>query len=93
MFEVAYHPEAAKELRALRAHDRARVLDAIERHLFETPLMLTRNKKILDLGEEGFIHQLRVGEFRVFYDVEEIERIVIVRHVRRKGRKTTGEVL
>ena len=93
MFAVAYHPEAARELRALRAHDRARVLDAIERHLIEAPLMLTRSKKVLDLGEEGFVHQLRVGDFRVFYDVDETERVVIVMHVRRKGRKTTGEVL
>lgn len=93
MFEVAYHPEAARELRALSAHDRARVLDAIEKHLVEAPLMLGRSKKILDLGKEAFVHQLRVGDFRVFYDVDETERIVIVRHVRRKGRKTTGEVL
>ena len=93
MFEVAYHPEAAKQLRALRAHDRARILDAIERHLVEAPMVLTRSKKVLDLGEEGFVHQLRVGDFRVFYDVDETEQIVIVRHVRLKGRKTTGEVL
>ena len=45
------------------------------------------------MGEEGFVHQLRVGDFRVFYDVDETERVVIVMHVRRKGRKTTGEVL
>jgi len=93
MFEIVYHPGAAKELRALRAHDRGRILDAIERHLFEAPLVLGRCKKILDLGEDGFVHQLRAGDFRVFYDVYEAERRVVIRHVRRKGRKTTGEVL
>ena len=93
MFEVVYHPEAARELRALRAHDRTRVLDAIEKHLFKAPLMLGRSKKLLDLEEGGFVQQLRVGDFRVFYDVYETERRVIIRHVRRKGRKTTGEVL
>ena len=93
MFEVAYHPDAAKELRALRANERARILDEIEKHLVEAPRRLTRSKKVLDLGEEGRVHQLRVGEYRVFYDVDEVERIVIVRHVRLKGRKTTGEVL
>ena len=93
MFKVAYHPEAAKELRALRVHDRARILDAVEKHLVGAPLTLAQSKKILDLGEEGLVHQLRVGNFRVLYDVDEAERRVIVRHVRRKGRKTTGEIL
>jgi mRNA-degrading endonuclease RelE of RelBE toxin-antitoxin system len=93
MFEVGYHPEAARELRALRAYDRARILDAIERHLLVSPLTLGRSKKVLDLGEEGHVHQLRVGDFRVFYDVDETERMVLIRYVRRKGRKTTGGVL
>ena len=92
MFEVAYHPEAARELRALRAHDRARIMDAIEKLLVDAPLELTRSKKVLDLVEEGLLHQLRVGDFRVFYDVDEAERMVVVRSIRLKGRKTTGEV-
>ena len=49
-------------------------------------------RKRLDFVECGFIFQLRVGDFRVFYDVDEDEGLVVVRHVRRKGRRTTGEV-
>lgn len=37
--------------------------------------------------------QLRVGEFRVFYDVDEVEHVVYVRRVIRKGTKTTGEIV
>ena len=54
--------------------------------------MLGRSKKILDLGEEIFVYQLRVGDFRVFYDVYETEQRVIIRHGRRKGRRTAGEI-
>ena len=39
------------------------------------------------------VWQLRVGDFRVFYDVDEREREVVVRAVRRKGSKTTQEIL
>lgn len=39
------------------------------------------------------VWQLRVGDFRVFYDVDEARREVVVRAIRRKGRKTTKEVL
>lgn len=36
---------------------------------------------------------LRVGEYRVFYDVDEEAQLVRVRAVRRKGRRTTEEIL
>jgi mRNA-degrading endonuclease RelE of RelBE toxin-antitoxin system len=39
------------------------------------------------------VWQLRVGEFRIFYDVDDTRREVIVRAVRRKGTKSTEEIL
>jgi len=39
------------------------------------------------------VWQLRVGDFRVFYDVDEQQQEVIVRAIRRKGSKTTKEIL
>lgn len=93
MFRVEYQPEAAGELNALRAFDRVRILGAIKRHLTATRGTMGGSKKLLDLGSGNVVHQLRVGDYRVFYDVDEAERQVIVRHVRRKGQKTTGEIL
>ena len=51
-----------------------------------------RLKTIL-LAEGRTIRHLRVGDFRVFYDIEPEQRLVLVRAVRSKGRKTTGEIL
>jgi mRNA-degrading endonuclease RelE of RelBE toxin-antitoxin system len=93
MFQIAYRQEAAEELEAVRAFDRVRILAAISRHLSRAPARMGGRKKRLDLGEDDFIYQLRVGDFRVFYDVAEAEELVIIRHVRRKGRRTTGAVL
>ena len=39
------------------------------------------------------VWQLRVGHWRVFYDVDEDVKSVIVRAVRKKGRKLTEETL
>jgi len=39
------------------------------------------------------VWELRVGEYRVFYDVDSDRSVVIVQAVRRKGRRTTGETL
>jgi mRNA-degrading endonuclease RelE of RelBE toxin-antitoxin system len=38
------------------------------------------------------VWELKVGEYRVFYDVDEGRALVIVQAVRRKGRKRTGEI-
>ena len=93
MYAVRYQPEAVSELYAVRAFERVRLLDAIARDLMQAPTASRGRKKRLDLGGGSFIWQLRVGDYRVFYDVDERERTIIVRHVRRKGRRTTGEIL
>ena len=58
--------------------------------------METRNKKILVGLTPPWEHQppvweLRVGEYRVFYDVDEPDRRVTVRAVRRKPPHATTE--
>jgi mRNA-degrading endonuclease RelE of RelBE toxin-antitoxin system len=92
LYTVKYQPKAAAELNDLRAFDRVRILDAISRDLTHSPEEPRGRRKRLALGAGGVIWQLRVGDFRVFYDVDEAAAVVIVRHVRRKGRKTTGEI-
>jgi mRNA-degrading endonuclease RelE of RelBE toxin-antitoxin system len=37
------------------------------------------------------VWQFRAGDFRVFYDVDEERRKIIVRAIRRKGTTTTRE--
>lgn len=93
MYAVVYQPEAVAELNELRAFDRVRMLDAIANSLRSAPTSVGSKRKRLDLGGGDFIWQLRVDEYRVFYDVVENKKLVIVRHVRIKGRKSTGEIL
>ena len=85
MCDVRYRPEAVAELNELRAFDRVRLLDAIAKTLRDTPASPGGKKKRLDLGGGDFIWQLRVNNYRVFYDVVEAERLVIVRHVPAQG--------
>ena len=75
-----------------------RILKEVEAQLTKEPTRPTRRKKLL----EGLVRpwvsvrpvwQLRVGDFRVFYDVDEEGQEVIVRAIRRKGTKTTKEIL
>ena len=68
--DIVLAPSAVRQLKALRAHIRAEV-DAIERHLRHQPDKTSRSriKRLRGLTRPQF--RLRVGEVRVFYDIEE----------------------
>jgi len=101
MFAVRFSVGVERDLRALRAYDQTLVLDAIEEQLTHRPDVATRRRKMLEditAPEEWAaappIWQLRVGAFRVFYDVDREKQVVWVRAIRRKpAHKTTGEIL
>jgi mRNA-degrading endonuclease RelE of RelBE toxin-antitoxin system len=79
-YEVVLAPEAARAFRSLPAHRRAEVRDALERHLREQPIRVSKSriKRLQGLSQPQY--RLRVGEVRVFYDVtgEAVEVLAIV---------------
>ena len=98
MFEIRLARGALQDLKSLRARDRARVVDEIERCLVEQPQEPSRNRKQLTALVPPWEHappvwELRVDDYRVFYDVDAGARVVVVRAVRRKGRSTTKEIV
>jgi mRNA-degrading endonuclease RelE of RelBE toxin-antitoxin system len=79
-FEIILSPEAAEDLRALKANIRSTVRDAIKTHLRHEPMKTSRSriKRLRGMGRPQY--RLRVGEVRVFYDVsaETVEVLAIV---------------
>src|SRR5262249_46007503 len=66
-----------------------RVLEKIDEQLTHNPTEETRNKKVLvglkpPWEHEEPVRELRVGKYRVFYDVDEEAGRVIIRAVREK---------
>ena len=99
MYTIEYTEGVVEYLRSLRAYERRRILDTIDEQLSDAPTQPTRNKKIL-IGlkppweQEEPMWELRVGQYRVFYDVNETAERVIVRAVRQKRpHQTTEEIL
>ena len=95
-FEIQVVDLAAEELKEIRAFERRRIVDEIESQLANQPTQVTKNRKRLDPAVADFEHvppiwELRVGEFRVFYDIDESAQIVFVRAVRRKRQDQTTE--
>ncbi len=80
-YEVILAPEAAGELRALRANVRSACRDALERHLRHAPKKVSKSriKRLRSLSHPQF--RLRIDDVRVFYDVTEtsVEVLAIMR--------------
>ena len=78
--EIILAPEAVEDLRGLRAHLRATVRDAIERHLRHEPRKTSRSRIKRLRGLRRPQYRLRVDEIRVYYDVVEnrVEVLAIV---------------
>jgi mRNA-degrading endonuclease RelE of RelBE toxin-antitoxin system len=95
VFEIRFSEGVEEDLRKIRMYYRNQILDAIEERLAHEPDIGSKNRKRLENlipPWEGVspIWELRVGEYRVFYDVSLEESVVYVRAVRRKlrGAKT-----
>ena len=69
--EIILAPEALRDLRALAAHIRSEVRDALETHLRHEPTRTSKSriKRLRGLARPQY--RLRVGDIRVFYDVVE----------------------
>jgi mRNA-degrading endonuclease RelE of RelBE toxin-antitoxin system len=80
MFEIEFTPEAIDDLKSFRKSEQQSVFDQINEQLFYEPMADTRNRKKLrpnDVAE----YELRVGRFRVFYDVDEQAKTVKIEAV------------
>jgi len=99
MYEIEYVEGVADDLKRLRVGQHKRILDSIDKNLKYEPTRQTRNRKILVglIPPWEYIEpvwELRVGEYRVFYDVDEEASAVLVRAIRHKPpHKTTEEIL
>ena len=89
--DVAYD-----ELAAIKAFYRNQIADAIVEQLPHEPTTATKNRKMLLGIQPDFEHQppvweLRVGRYRVFYDVNEELKSVLIRAIRLKPPQQTTE--
>jgi mRNA-degrading endonuclease RelE of RelBE toxin-antitoxin system len=91
VFEIQLAEGVEEDLKKIRLYYRNQILDAIQEQLTHEPDTTTRNRKLLKNLNPPWqtvapIWELRVGEYRVFYDVSPTESVGYVRAVRRKGR-------
>ena len=69
-FDIFLAPQAVEDFKRLKAHRRAELRDALEAHLRHEPTKTSRSriKRLRGLSQPQY--RLRVGDVRVFYDVD-----------------------
>ena len=77
-YTVELKPRAIKDMKNLQAQDASRIAEALERMQFG---MAGDVKKLTNFTPE---YRLRVGQFRVLFEVEGKARIVVYRIIHRR---------
>lgn len=73
---IEYSPDAEEHLRSLTARQQAIALNAVDRKLSHEPAVETRNRKPMRPNPVA-PWELRVGDLRVYYDVENEPEAVV----------------
>ena len=76
-YEIRYSSEAVEQLRKLRVFDRTAILDQIEQVLRVNSTVVSKSRIKQLRVPAPTQYRLRVGEFRVFYDVAENAVLII----------------
>lgn len=76
-FEIRFSQEAGQDLAWFRKRDQKIVMDTTERQLKDQPDVETRHRKRLRPGHLTE-WELRIGNHRVFYDVHDADRVVMI---------------
>lgn len=89
MYSIRFALGVLSDLKRLSAYHRTILFEAIETQLAHEPTAQTRNRKLLvnlvpPWDAVPPIWELRVGEYRVFYDVSAEGKAVFIRAIRRK---------
>jgi mRNA interferase RelE/StbE len=78
-FKVLLHPKAAKELQKIEKQTRARIIDSAKQ-LRENP------EKLGKLLKQSDFWSLRVGDYRIIYEIDQNKEQVVILFVGHRGK-------
>lgn len=76
-YTIEYSPETEEHLAALTARQRSTVFDTVDEQLSHQPTVETKNRKPMRPNPIA-PWELRIGKLRVYYDVDELKKIVTI---------------
>lgn len=88
MYEIEYTEEAAEDLAYFQKHEQQIIVNGIEQQLRYQPTIETRNR-FRRTPPDLASWELRIGIFRVYYNVDDTVRIVDIERI---GEKPNNEI-
>jgi mRNA-degrading endonuclease RelE of RelBE toxin-antitoxin system len=82
-YKISFTEEALEDFAWFKKNKQNEIRDGIYKNLEREPTVETRNRKRLRQNQTAE-WELRIGSFRVFYDVDEIVRIVAIEAIAEK---------
>jgi len=82
-YKISFTESALEDLAWFKQNEQNEIRDGIYANLEHEPTVETRNRKKLRPNETAE-WELRIGRFRVFYDVDEAVRIVAIEAIAQK---------
>jgi mRNA-degrading endonuclease RelE of RelBE toxin-antitoxin system len=79
-YTIDYTASAEGDLATFRTYEQRLIVDAIDQQLLSEPHQQTRNQKLLDPNPLA-TWELRIGRYRVFYDLDTVLWLVLVKAV------------
>lgn len=93
-YEVFLKPSAVDDLDGLRKYDATQIADAIETCLTHEPAKVSKSRIKRLRGVSNPDYRLRVGDYRVFYNVDEdLHRVEVLRVMHKDQTKSYYEEL
>jgi mRNA-degrading endonuclease RelE of RelBE toxin-antitoxin system len=88
-FEIFYTTEAVQHLSEFSKADQVTIVDQVDQLLMHEPILVSRKRKLLRPNTIA-LWELRIGNFRIFYDVVEapMQRVT----VKAIGKKSHNEL-
>lgn len=83
MFEIEFTDQAIEDLQWFKKYEQNVIIDGIEVNLLYEPTIETRNRKPLRPNNTAE-WELRLGEYRVLYNVDQLVRIVSIERIAAK---------
>jgi mRNA-degrading endonuclease RelE of RelBE toxin-antitoxin system len=80
MFQIRFTENAIEDLQSLKKVERKRIIAELQTKLTHEPMTETRNRKRLRPNELAE-WELRSGDFRVFYDVDQENQLIKIEAV------------
>jgi mRNA-degrading endonuclease RelE of RelBE toxin-antitoxin system len=87
MYQIEFTPESVQDLRYFKRFEQNIIIDAIQTQLSYEPTVETKNRFRRNPPDIA-AWELRVGVFRVFYNVDELVQIVNIERIGEKPNNT-----